>query len=78
MKSKVTIKVTNPEKEIAKWEGLDLRGKQSPVSFIPKKKDNFCHTLMVVAVTEAADREDKCRDRFLVLFLIWYMPAMTL
>lgn len=27
LKSKVTSKITNPEEEIAKWEGLDLRGK---------------------------------------------------
>lgn len=75
-KSKGKSKIKNPEKEIVKWEGLDLRGK---CLFMPRKKDNFCHTLMVVAMLEAADREDECGDYFLVLFffLVWYIPAMT-
>lgn len=29
LKREVTSKITNPEKEIAKWERLDVRGKQS-------------------------------------------------
>lgn len=43
LKREVTSKITNPEREIAKWERLDLWGEQS---VHPEEKDNFCYNCL--------------------------------